>query len=429
MSEKKKNTLKFKGKGFGQTKSGNKERKNWADQFEPVRWTSQYADKTMLVRFVSDLFPVGIHWVYTSLEDLGKNSFGDSLVGKRFMVTCPDWNPEEERSSKSSCYICKHLSSSDMLGGIKITWYVQAFVAKKKDGKIKWGSEPVVLEFPTTAINEIKTMMETVGNGVEPADPKHGYAIWITYKSGTGKSSWSCQKDSEITLKELKFSKDDIIDFGEYFEPTPASDIDESMDRLGYVEFIENGGKKKKSKSIDDDDDDEDLLDEDDDEDEKPSKKKKSKDDDDDEDDEDEKPSKKKKSKDDDDDDEDDEDDSDDEDEDDDDDEDEKPSKKKGKFDEDDDDDDEDDDGDSDDEDEDDDEDDDDDDDGDDDDDDDEDEKPSKKKKKSKDDDDDDDEPRKKKKKSKKFDDDDDDDDEPKKKKKKSKKFDDDDDD
>ena len=447
--------VKYKGKGFAGVKSGGSERKHWADQLDPVRFTSQYANKSVLLRIVSDIFPEGTHWIYTDLDDIGKNSFGTQLKGKRFMVVCPDWNPEEEKSSKSSCYCCQHLSSSDMLGGIKINWYLQAYVAKKKDGKIKWSEEPIVLILPTSAITEIQKMMETVGNGVEPNDRKHGYGIWLTYSNtGKGKASWSCQKDNEVSFKELGMDNDAVIDFGEYYEATPAKDIDESMERLGYVDLVENGGKKKKSKSVDDDDDDDDededniLGDDDDDDDEKSSKKKskkKDEDEDDDEDDDDE-----------DDEDDDDEDDDEDDDDEDDEDEDEKPSKKKGKkgkFDEDDDDDD----------DEDDDEKpskkkkskkfDDDDDDEDDEDDEDEDEKPSKKKKFDEDDDDEDDEDdkdedgddedddddededekhSKKKKKSKKFDEDDDDDDEdekPSKKKKKAKKFDDDDDD
>lgn len=417
-----KNKVKYKGKGFAGVKSGEYNRKSWDAQLEAVRWTSQYADKTTLIRIVSPLFPVATHWVYTSLEDLGKNNYSESLVGKRFMVTCPDWNPEEEQSSATTCYICKHLTKKEYLGKANIQWYVQAFVAKKKDGKIKWEEEPKVIILPTPAVTEIKTMMETVGNGVEPQDKKHGYAIWLTYKNGgAGKSNWSAQKDSEISFKKLGFDEDDIIDFGEYFEPTTAKDIDETMDRLGYVDFIENGGKKKKSKSVDDDDDDDmvdaDTDDDEDDEDEKPSKKKKSKKDDDDDDD-DEEPKKKKKNKFEDDDEDDDDSDDEDSDDDDDDDEDEKPSKKKKNNFEDDDDDDSDDedDEDSDDEDE-------------------EDDELKKKKKSKKDDDDDDDEDEdedekpKKKKKSKKFDDEDDDDDEPKKKKKKSKKFDDDDDD
>ena len=407
-----KNKVKYKGKGFAGVKSGEFNKKSWDAQLEPVRWTSQYAEKTTLIRIVSPLFPVATHWVYTSLEDMGKNNYSESLVGKRFMVTCPDWNPEEERSSATTCYICQHLTKKEYLGRANIQWYVQAFVAKKKDGKIKWEEEPRVIILPTAAVTEIKTMMETVGNGVEPQDKKHGYAIWLTYKNGgAGKSSWSAQKDSEISFKKLGFDESDIIDFGEYFEPTTAKDIEESMDRLGYIDFIENGGKKKKSKSVDDDDDDdEDMVDaEDDDEDDDEPKKNKKKskkkvdddEDSDDDDDEDEKPSKKKKKNkfeeddDDDEDSDDEEDEDDDSDDEDDDDEDEKPSKKKKKKakDDDDDDDDDDDEEDSDDE--------------DDEDDEDDDEKPKKKKKSKKfDEDDDDDEPKKK---SKKFDDDDDD--------------------
>lgn len=446
----------YKGKKFSDVKSGGKDRKHWADQLDPIRWTSQYEGKSKLVRFVSDLFPEGTHWICTDTDDLGKNSFGTTLKGKRFMVVCPDWNPEEERSSRTTCDCCSKFNTAEMLGGIKINWYVQAYVASKdkKSGKIKWGDEPVILVLPTTAVTEIKNMIETVGNGVDPQDSKHGYGIWLTYtNSGKGKASWSAQKDKEISLKELGMSKDEIIDFGEYYEATPASEINDALEHFGYYDLLE-GGKKKKSKSVDDDDDDDEddeednILGDDDDEDEKPSKKKKSKkaddedededddedsddededdedDDKDEDDDEDEKPSKKKKSKkgkfddddDEDDEDSDDDDDSDsddDEDDEDEDDEDEKPSKKKkkGKFD---------------------------------DDDDDEDEKPSKKKsKKGKFDDDDDDDDSdsdddedededdkpSKKKKSKKFDDDDDDEDEKPKKKKKSKKFDDDDDD
>jgi len=307
--DKKDKKIKFKGKGFKGVKSGDFDRKSWDANLEPIRWTSQFEGKQMAVRFTSDLFPVAVHWIYTSLEDLGKNNYSESLVGKRFMVTCPDWNPEEEKSSATSCYCCKHLTGKEHLGRAGVMWYVQAFVAKKKDGKLKWPEEPSVYIFPTSAITEIKTMMETVGNGVEPQDPKHGYFIWLTYKNGgSGKSSWSCQKDSELSFKKLGFDSEDIIDFSEYYEPTTSEEINETMERLGYVDFIENGGKKKKSKSVDDDDDeDEDDVigaddDDEDDEDEKPSKKKKSRDDDDDDDDDEPKKKKKKKSEDDDDD-------------------------------------------------------------------------------------------------------------------------------
>ena len=415
---------KVKSKSLKDLKSFDKE-PSWDEQLDPVVFSRAYQNKNKKIRLCAPFTPVGAHYVLTKPSDMGKPF--PERTGKSFVVWCPDFDSETEVSSAETCDCCKLLSDKNHLGKIKVYYYTQGFIeSTDKKGRKSWGEmQTIVLE--AGAISAIKNIYETSGNGIDPQDRKNGYAIWLKYDNSVKPVKWLASKAEDIPLKDIDgYSKDDLVDFSEYFKPTDAKAIKESLKRLGYYEFLEKEDSdeendfddddekpKKKKKKHDDDDD----SSSDDEEDEKPKKKKKyddddSSDDDDDDsssDDEDEKPKKKKKKHDDDDDDssDDDDDDSSSDDE-----EDEKPKKKKKNRDDDDNDDD------------------------------DEDEKPKKKKKKydddddsssdddddsSSDDDDDDsssdddeeDEKPKKKKKKKHDDDDDDDDEKPKKKKKK----------
>lgn len=361
--------------------------KSWDKDLGVVDIQKEYPGKAVEIRLGGKFYSFLMHWINTKPDDMGKNY--KEKTGSAFPVWCPDWDSEAEQSTAETCLVCTDYSSKEKLGRGQVRWYVNGFMRKKKkDGSSSW-SECTAFVLPAGAIAEIKTVMETAGNGIEPQHKNDGYSLWFKYDDSQKPAKWNVQKATDIPLKKIKtYSKEDLIDFSEYFKPTSAESIEESLKRCGYFDK-----KKKGSKGEDEDEDDFD-------EDEKPKKKKKHSDEDEDEDEEDEKPSKKKKGKkvdDDDDDDDSDEDESDD----DSDDEDEKPSKKKKKGKKDDDEDDLD---------------------FDDEDDEDDDEKPKKKKKGKKEDDDDDDDLD--------FDDDDDDEDEkPSKKKKKKKKHSDDDDD
>ena len=387
---------KVKSKSLKDLKSFDKE-PSWDEQLDPVVFSRAYQNKNKKIRLCAPFTPVGAHYVLTKPSDMGKPF--PERTGKSFVVWCPDFDSETEVSSAETCDCCKLLSDKNHLGKIKVYYYTQGFIeSTDKKGRKSWGEmQTIVLE--AGAISAIKNIYETSGNGIDPQDRKNGYAIWLKYDNSVKPVKWLASKAEDIPLKDIDgYSKDDLVDFSEYFKPTDAKAIKESLKRLGYYEFLEKEDsdeendfddddekpKKKKKKYDDDssDDDDDDDSSSDDDEDEKPKKKKKHDDDDDDssddddddsssDDDEDEKPKKKKKNRDDDDNDDDDED--------------EKPKKKK-KYDDDDDSSSDDDDDSS----------------SDDDDsssDDDEDEKPKKKKKKHDDDDDDDDEKPKKKKK------------------------------
>ena len=362
---------KVKSKSLKDLKSFDKE-PSWDEQLDPVVFSRAYQNKNKKIRLCAPFTPVGAHYVLTKPSDMGKPF--PERTGKSFVVWCPDFDSETEVSSAETCDCCKLLSDKNHLGKIKVYYYTQGFIeSTDKKGRKSWGEmQTIVLE--AGAISAIKNIYETSGNGIDPQDRKNGYAIWLKYDNSVKPVKWLASKAEDIPLKDIDgYSKDDLVDFSEYFKPTDAKAIKESLKRLGYYEFLE---KEDSDEENDFDDDDE-----------KPKKKKKKHDDDDDsssDDEEDEKPKKKKKKYDDDDSSDDDDDDSSS------DDEDEKPKKKKKKHDDDDDDssDDDDDDSSSDDE---------------------EDEKPKKKKKNRDDDDnDDDDEDEKPKKKKKKYDDDDD---------------------
>ena len=411
---------KLKQKSFSEIKSFAKE-PSWDEELNPVTVSKCCENKNVKIRICAPMTPIGMHFVCTKPSDMALPF--NQRVGKVFPVWCPDFDPDSETFIHDKCECCNDtFSQKQYIGKGKIFYYTQGFIeSKDKKGRTTWG-DMQVLVFDSMAIQAIRNVYETTGNCIDPYNKKEGYSLWVKYDTSTKPTKYYISKDRDIPLKEIEgYSKDDLVDFSEYFKPTDPAKIKESLERCGYYEFIKNENaesendfdeeepKKKKKKVADDDEDDED-------EDEK-SKKKKARDENDYDDDDDE-PKKKKKSKDEDEDD----------DEDDDDEEEERVAKKKKKS-KDEDEDDDDDDSDSDDEDDDDSDSDDDDDDDDsdsddDDDDDDEDEKP-KKKKKSKDDDeddddeDDDDEPKKKKKKKSKDDDDDDEDEKPKKKKKK----------
>ena len=360
---------------------------SWDEELSPVIISREYPNKNIKVRFCAEFTPIGAHYVFTKPSDM-KLPYPERK-GKMFIIWCPDFDSENEVFTGETCECCKEpLCNKGYLGKGKIYYYTQGFIeTKDKKGRKTWGEMQVIV-LDAGAIRAIKNVYETSGNGIDPQSKKDGYALWLKYENETKPVTWRVSKGEDIPLKEIEgYSKDDIIDFSEYFKPTDPKEIKENLKRLGYYEYLENEGEdsendfeddedekpSKKKKKVDEDDDEDD-----DEEDEKPSKKKK-KVEDEDEDEEDEKPSKKKKKKkkkveDDEDDDDDDDNDDEDEDDEDDDDEDEKPSKKKKKVDEDEDDEDEDDDDEDDDE----------------DDDDDEDEKPSKKKKKVDEDDDED---------------------------------------
>ena len=402
---------KVKSKSLKDLRSFDKE-PSWDEQLEPVVFSRAYQNKNKKIRLCAPFTPVGAHYVLTKPSDMGKPF--PERTGKSFIVWCPDFDSETEVSSAETCDCCKLLSDKNHLGKIKVYYYTQGFIeSTDKKGRKNWGEmQTIVLE--AGAISAIKNIYETSGNGIDPQDRKNGYAIWLKYDNSVKPVKWLASKAEDIPLKDIDgYSKDDLVDFSEYFKPTDAKAIKESLKRLGYYEFLEkedsdeendfddDDEKPKKKKKKHDDDYDDDSSSDDDDDDEKSKKKKKKHDDDDDDDDsssddddsssdddEDEKPKKKKKKNRDDDDDDDsssdDDDSSDDEDDDSssDDDEDEKPKKKKKKHD----------------------------------DDDEEDEKPKKKKKKHDDDDDDDS--------SSDDDDDSSDDDEDEKPKKKKKKYD-----
>ena len=345
----------------------------------------------MNLRFCAPFTPVGVHYVCTKPSDMGVPF--PERKGKVFPIWCPDFDSENEVFTGETCECCKPpLCEKGYLGKGKIYYYTQGFIeSKDKKGRKTWGDmQCIVLD--AGAISAIKNIYETSGNGIDPQDKKEGYAIWLKYENATKPVTWRASKAEDIRVKDIEgYSKDDLVDFSEYFKPTDPKEIKENLKRLGYYDFLKNKDdddeendfededeKHKKKKKVEDDDDD----DNDDDDDEPKKKKKKVVDDEDEDDDDDDEPKKKKKKVDDDDDDSDNDDDDDDE-----------PKKKKKKVeDDDDDDDDNDDDDDSD------------------DDDDDDDDKPKKKKKKKVEDDDDDDD--------NDDSDDDDDDDKPKKKKK-----------
>ena len=373
---------KVKSKSLKDLKSFDKE-PSWDEQLDPVVFSRAYQNKNKKIRLCAPFTPVGAHYVLTKPSDMGKPF--PERTGKSFVVWCPDFDSETEVSSAETCDCCKLLSDKNHLGKIKVYYYTQGFIeSTDKKGRKSWGEmQTIVLE--AGAISAIKNIYETSGNGIDPQDRKNGYAIWLKYDNSVKPVKWLASKAEDIPLKDIDgYSKDDLVDFSEYFKPTDAKAIKESLKRLGYYEFLEKEDsdeendfddddekpKKKKKKHDDDDDSSEDDDDEkpkkkkkhdddddddssddddddsssDDDEDEKPKKKKKNRDDDDnDDDDEDEKPKKKKKKHDDDDDsssDDDDDSSSDDDDDDSssDDDEDEKPKKKKKKHDDDDDD-------------------------------------------------------------------------------------------
>ena len=342
---------KVKSKSLKDLKSFDKE-PSWDEQLDPVVFSRAYQNKNKKIRLCAPFTPVGAHYVLTKPSDMGKPF--PERTGKSFVVWCPDFDSETEVSSAETCDCCKLLSDKNHLGKIKVYYYTQGFIeSTDKKGRKSWGEmQTIVLE--AGAISAIKNIYETSGNGIDPQDRKNGYAIWLKYDNSVKPVKWLASKAEDIPLKDIDgYSKDDLVDFSEYFKPTDAKAIKESLKRLGYYEFLEKEDSdeendfddddekpKKKKKKHDDDDD----SSSDDEEDEKPKKKKKNRDDDDnDDDDEDEKPKKKKKKYDDDDDSSSDDDDSSSDDDDDsssDDDEDEKPKKKK-KHDDDDDDDDE----------------------------------------------------------------------------------------
>ena len=331
---------KVKSKSLKDLKSFDKE-PSWDEQLDPVVFSRAYQNKNKKIRLCAPFTPVGAHYVLTKPSDMGKPF--PERTGKSFVVWCPDFDSETEVSSAETCDCCKLLSDKNHLGKIKVYYYTQGFIeSTDKKGRKSWGEmQTIVLE--AGAISAIKNIYETSGNGIDPQDRKNGYAIWLKYDNSVKPVKWLASKAEDIPLKDIDgYSKDDLVDFSEYFKPTDAKAIKESLKRLGYYEFLEKEDSdeendfdnddekpKKKKKKHDDDDD----SSSDDEEDEKPKKKKKkydddSSDDDDDDsssDDEDEKPKKKKKH-------DDDDDDSSDDDDDDsssDDDEDEKPKKKK----------------------------------------------------------------------------------------------------
>ena len=309
---------KVKSKSLKDLRSFDKE-PSWDEQLEPVVFSRAYQNKNKKIRLCAPFTPVGAHYVLTKPSDMGKPF--PERTGKSFIVWCPDFDSETEVSSAETCDCCKLLSDKNHLGKIKVYYYTQGFIeSTDKKGRKNWGEmQTIVLE--AGAISAIKNIYETSGNGIDPQDRKNGYAIWLKYDNSVKPVKWLASKAEDIPLKDIDgYSKDDLVDFSEYFKPTDAKAIKESLKRLGYYEFLEkedsdeendfddDDEKPKKKKKKHDDDYDDDSSSDDDDDDEKSKKKKKKHDDDDDDDDsssddddsssdddEDEKPKKKKK--------------------------------------------------------------------------------------------------------------------------------------
>ena len=230
---------KLKQKSFSEIKSFAKE-PSWDEELNPVTVSKCCENKNVKIRICAPMTPLGMHFVCTKPSDMALPF--NQRTGKVFPVWCPDFDPDSETFIHDKCECCNDtFSQKQYIGKGKIFYYTQGFIeTKDKKGRTTWG-DMQVLVFDSMAIQAIRNVYETTGNCIDPYDKKEGYSLWVKYDTSTKPTKYYISKDKDIPLKEIEgYSKDDLIDFSEYFKPTDPAKIKESLERLGYYDFIKN---------------------------------------------------------------------------------------------------------------------------------------------------------------------------------------------